>query len=138
MLLDQDDRVDVPIFESQYAIQMAMENPMAFAATDNQDILYWDQAMRAHDRDKFIEAVRIKLDRHEKMGNYEPIPLNEVPKGTKLLDMVWSMWRKWRVKTQEVYKWKAWLNVHGGQQVHGVHYWVTYTPVVTWQTVRLS
>ena len=38
--------------------------------------------------------------------------------------------------TQEVYKWKARLNVHGGQQEHGVHYWDTYTPVVTWQTVR--
>ena len=35
--------------ESQYTIQKAMENPMAFVATDNPDILYWDQAMKAHD-----------------------------------------------------------------------------------------
>ena len=70
------------------------------------------------------------------MDNYEPVPLNEVPAGTRLLDMVWSMWRKRKIKTQEVYKWKARLNVHGGQQVHGVHYWDTYAPVVTWQTVR--
>ena len=110
---------------------------MAFAATDNPDILYWDQAMKAHNRDKFIEAVRIELDGHKKMGNYEPIPLNEVPAGTKLLDIVWSMRRKRRIQTQDVYKWKARLNVHGDQQVHGVHYWDTYTPVVTWQTVRL-
>ena len=27
-------------------------------------------------------------------------------------------------------------NVHEGQQEHGVHYWDTYAPVVTWQTVR--
>ena len=93
--------------------------------------------MRVHDRDKLVEAVRIKLDGHEKMGNYEPIPLNKVPKGTTLLDMVWSMRRKRRIKTQEGYKWKAWLNVHGGQQIHDVHYWDTYAPVVTWQTVRL-
>ena len=59
VLLDQDDREDVLTAESQYAIQKSMENPMAFAATDNPDILYWDQAMKAHDRDKFIEAVRI-------------------------------------------------------------------------------
>ena len=137
VLFDQDDREDVPTSESQYAIQKAMENPMAFAAMDNPDILYWDQAMRAHDRDKFIKAVWIELDRHEKMGNYEPIPLNKVPKGTKLLDMVWSMRRKRRIKTQEVYKWKDRLNMHGGQQVHGVHYWDTYATVVTWQTVRL-
>ena len=39
--------------------------------------------------------------------------------------------------TQEVYKWKGCLNVHRGQQVHGIHYWDTYAPVVTWQTVRL-
>ena len=110
---------------------------MAFAATTNPDILYWDQAMKAPDRDKFIEAVRIKLDGHKKMGNYEPMPLNEVPAGTRLLDMVWSMRRKRKIKTQEVYKWKARLHVHGGQQVHGVHYWDTYAPVVTWQTVRL-
>ena len=137
VLLDQDNREDVPTAESQYAIQKSMENHMAFAATDNPDILYWDQVMKVHDRDKFIEAVRIELDGHEKMGNYEPILLNEVPAGTKLLDMVWSMQRKRRIKTQEVYKWKARLNVHGGQQVHGVHYWDTYAPVLTWQTVRL-
>ena len=77
-----------------------------------------------------------ELDGHEKMGNYKPVPLSQVPKGTKLIDMVWSMRRKRRIKTQEVYKWKARLNVHGGQQEHGVHYWDTYAPVVTWQTVR--
>ena len=50
--------------------------------------------------------------------------------------MVWSMRCKQWIKTQEVYKWKARLNVHGGQQEHGVHYWDTYAPVMTWQTVR--
>ena len=59
VLLDQDDTEDVPTSTSQYAIQMTMENQMAFAATDNPDILYWDQAMKAHDHDKFIEAVRV-------------------------------------------------------------------------------
>ena len=61
---------------------------MAFSTTTNPDILYWDQAMKAPDRDKFIGAVRIELDGHEKIGNYEPVPLNEVPAGTRLLDMV--------------------------------------------------
>ena len=27
--------------------------------------------------------------------------------------------------------------MHGCQQAHGVHYWDTYAPVVTWQTVQL-
>ena len=65
--------------------------------------------MKAHDHDKFLEAVEIELDGHEKMGNYKPIPIEKVPKGMKLLDMVWSMRHKRCIKTQEVYKWKAWL-----------------------------
>ena len=137
ILLDQDEHEQVPTAASQYRIQKALENPLAFTATDNPDILYWDQAVKAPDRAKFVEAVATELDGHEKMGNYEPVPLSQVPKGTKLIDMVWSMRRKRMIKTQEVYKWKARLNVHGGQQEHGVHYWDTYAPVVTWQTVRL-
>ena len=137
VMVDQDKREDVPTASSQYALQKALEDPIAFAASSNPDILYWDQAMKAHDRDKFIEAVGVELDGHEKMGNYEPIPLTEIPKDAKLIDMVWSMRRKRRINTQEVYKWKARLNVHGGQQEHSVHYWDTYAPVVTWQTVRL-
>ena len=27
------------------------------------------------------------------------------------------------------------LNVHGGQQVHGINYWDTYTPVVAWPVI---
>ena len=136
VLVDEDDREDVQTASSQYTIQKALEDPIAFAASSNPDILYWDQAMKAHDRDNFIEAVGVKLDGHEKMGNYKPVPLHDKPKGTKLIDMVWSMRRKQRINTQEVYKSKARLNVHGGQQEHGVRYWDTYAPEVTWQMVR--
>ena len=137
VLVDQDEREDVPTASSQYAIQKALEDPIAFAASSNTDILYWDQAMKARNRDKFIEAVGKELDGHKKMGTYKPILLSDLPKGTKLIDMVWSMRCKRRINTQEAYKWKARLNVHGGQQEHGVHYWDTYAPVVTWQTIRL-
>ena len=137
VLVDQDEREDAPTASTQYAIQKALEDPIAFAALCNPDILYWDQAMKAHNRNKFIEAVGIELDSHEKMGNYEPIPICDLPKGTKLIDMVWSMRHKRRINTQEVYKWKARLNVHGGQQEHGEHYWDTNAPVVTWQMVHL-
>ena len=136
LLLDQDEQEDKPTAASQFAMQKALEDPIAYAATDNPDILYWDQVMKVHDRDKFIEAIGIELDSHERMGNYEPIPIAKVPNRAKLLDMVWSMWRKRHIKMQEVYKWKAQLNMHGGQQEHGIHYWDTYAPVVTWQTVR--
>ena len=47
------------------------------------------------------------------------------------------MHRKRRIDTRQVYQWKACLNIHGGQQEHGVNFWETYTPVVSWQTLRL-
>jgi hypothetical protein len=49
------------------------------------------------------------------------VPLDDVPKETPVLDAVWSMKRKRRLITNEVYKHKARLNVHGGQQEQGVN-----------------
>jgi hypothetical protein len=47
------------------------------------------------------------------------------------------MKRKRRITTNEIYKWKARLNVHGGKQIKNVHYWETYSPVVKWSSIRL-
>jgi hypothetical protein len=44
------------------------------------------------------------------------LPMSQVPKGVKVLDSVWSMKRKRDIKTRNIYKHKARLNVHGGQQ----------------------
>lgn len=48
------------------------------------------------------------------------------------------MRRKRDIKTREVYKHKARLNLHGGQQIKGVHYDETYSPVVQWASVRMA
>jgi hypothetical protein len=37
-----------------------------------------------------------------------------------------------------VYKHKARINVHGGQQTYGVNYWETFSPVVNWFSIRLT
>ena len=62
VLLDQDDHEQVPTAASQYKIQKSLENPLAFAASNNPDILYWDQAMKTPDRAIFVEAVGTELD----------------------------------------------------------------------------
>jgi Reverse transcriptase (RNA-dependent DNA polymerase) len=62
---------------------------------------------------------------------------SRVPEGVKVLDLVWAMKRKRRIKTKEIYKWKARLNIHGGQQEYGVNYWETFAPVVIWISIRL-
>jgi hypothetical protein len=47
------------------------------------------------------------------------------------------MRQKRRIKTKEIYKWKARLNIHGGQQEYGVNYCETFAPVVTWISICL-
>ena len=47
------------------------------------------------------------------------------------------MKRKRDIKTREVYKWKARLNIHGGQQELGENYFETYLPVVTSVATRI-
>lgn len=44
---------------------------------------------------------------------------------------------KRNIQTQEIYKWKAHLNIHGGQQELGEDYFEAYSPVVMSSTVRL-
>ena len=63
------------------------------------------------------------------------IKIEDVPAGTKILDSVWAMRCKRDIKTQEVYKHKARLNMHGGQKNQGIHYNKTYSPVVQWSSV---
>jgi Reverse transcriptase (RNA-dependent DNA polymerase) len=47
------------------------------------------------------------------------------------------MRRKRHIATQEVYKWKVRLNLHGGKQEYELNFWETYSPVVSWVTVHL-
>jgi hypothetical protein len=61
--------------------------------------------------------------------------MEQVPKNMSILDSVWSMKLKQQLKTNKVYKHKARLNIHGGQQQHGFNYWETFAPVVAWAAI---
>jgi hypothetical protein len=78
-----------------------------------------------------------KVDDHCNNDHWVIRPGNQDPEGVKVLDSVWAMRRKRRIKTKEIYKWKARLNIHGGQQEYGVNYWETFAPVVTWISICL-
>jgi hypothetical protein len=120
-----------------YEIQEAMTDPIAFAASTNPDTMYLHEALRAPDRADFIRAMQEEVKAHEDLHHWESIPKTAVPEGTVILPAVWSMNRKRRITTREVYKWKARLNIHGGKQIKNVHYWETYSPVVKWSSIRL-
>jgi hypothetical protein len=112
-------------------------NPFCLLSKTDGDTMYWDTAMRQHDKEDFIKAAIDEVKSHQENGHWKAIPKGEVPEGIKVLDAVWSMKRKRRLMTGEIYKWKARLNIHGGQQEYGVNYWETYAPVVTWAAIRL-
>ena len=101
------------------------------------DTLTYQEAMRADDRDKFIEAMKKEIGDHIRRKHWVVIRREEVSKKNRqLIPLVWSMKRK-KDPTGEIIKWKARLCVGGHRQVKGVDYWSTYSPVVAWSTVRL-
>ena len=72
---------------------------------------------------------------HEQRGHWVIRHRRDIPPNTKVLPAVWSMKRKRQIATREIYKWKAWLNVHGGKQEKGINFWETYSPVVKWFSI---
>ena len=53
----------------------------------------------------------------------------------KQLLMIWSFKRK-RHPDGSLSKYKVRLCVHGGKKQHGIHFWDTFAPVVSWMSVR--
>ena len=135
-LLGQDKHEDHPISSCQYEIQKEMEDPVSFVASTNPDIMYVHKVMKAPNCNQFWKEMDKELDDHISHEHLEVIHKKDIPKGTKLLHMVWAMHRKRCIDMIEVYKWKARLNVHRGQQVHRVIYWETYSLVVSWPMLR--
>lgn len=111
---------------------------IAMAASSDPDTMYYHQAMREPDADKFREAMQQEIDSHLEAGNLVIVNKTDVPKGASLLPAVWQMKRKRRIATQEIYKWKARLNIDGSRQIYGVNYWETYAPVARWTTIRVA
>lgn len=125
------------LHEDDYILQDKMQDPIAFKASSDPDTMYYHQAIRAPDRELFLQAIVKEINDHIDGNHWALIPTKSVPKGAKVLDSVWAMKRKRDIKTRKVYKHKARLNIHGGQQEYGVHYTDTYSPVVQWASVRM-
>ena len=104
---------------------------------DNPDVFHYGKMIRQPDRNKFELAMQKEIDGHESGNHWEPVPLSSIPKGTKIIPMVWSFRRKRDLVTGTVKSYKARLCVDGSKQVKGEHYWQTFYPVVTWTTIRL-
>jgi hypothetical protein len=114
------------------------QNPLlAFKASTDPDTMYMHEAMKQPDRDQFREAMRKEITDQMKNGNFSVVPRSQVPKGKLVLPAVWQMKRKRDIKTRQIKRWKARLNIDGSRMKQGEHYDETYSPVASWTSVRL-
>jgi len=68
----------------------SMEDPIAFAASSNPDILYLQDAMKANDHKKFKKAMAEEVKSHEDNDHWELIKRDQAPHGTPILPAVWA------------------------------------------------
>jgi hypothetical protein len=133
--LSPEDEIYEVFTTTEYDIQDRASDPISFSATSDPDTMYWHQAMQQSDKAEFIKAAIAEVKSHVDNEHFILMRRTELPEETKVLSAVWSMKRKRRILTRLVYKWKARLNCHGGQQEHGINFWETYSSVVNWYSI---
>jgi hypothetical protein len=107
--------------ECDYVSPTQYHEDILYAARSDPDVMYMHQALQQPDKKQFLEAMQKEVAAHTDNGNWVIMSRAKVPKGEKILPLIWAMLRKRHIDTQEVYKWKARLNIHGGKQFYGVH-----------------
>lgn len=108
----------------------------AYKSISDPDTMYLHQAMREQDRDEFLKAMDKEVDDQMENGNFRIVPMSTIPKGKLILPAVWQMKRKRDIRTREIKKWKARLNLDGSKMKAGEHYDQTYAPVASWNSIR--
>jgi len=107
-----------------------------FAANQQQNETYtFKDAMLQDDSDAFIKAMVKEISDHEENNHWTMIPRSDMPTSAKTILSIWSFKRK-RSPAGELLKHKARLCAHGGMQKWGENYWETYSPTVSWISVR--
>ena len=72
----------------------AEQNLFAFKAKRDPDTMYYHEAMKAHDRPRFVEAVNKEIDSLQSTNTFTIVPRTSILEGTRILPMVWNMRRK--------------------------------------------
>jgi hypothetical protein len=107
------------------------------SAVSDPDTMYYHQARKEEDWPDFERAMQEEMDGQLEDGNYSVVLRNQVPAGKSVLPAVWAMKRKRDIRTGQVKKWKARLNIDGSKMKPGIHYDQTYAPVASWMSIRL-
>ena len=113
-------------------------NPLlAYKAVSDPDTLYYHQAMKEHDSEEFRDSMDKEVRDQFENGNFTVVHRSQVPDGHTILPAVWQMRRKRDAKSGAIKKHKARLNIDGSRMRKGEHYDMTYSPVASWNSVRM-
>ena len=69
--------------EEEYEVQRQMTDPIAFAASSDQDIMNLPKAMKQHDKKEFVQAMVDEVTTYTNRGHWKIIRTSDVPPGTK-------------------------------------------------------
>ncbi|MCA1807758.1 MAG: hypothetical protein LC687_07920, partial [Actinobacteria bacterium] len=111
-------------------------DPMALgakAADSDPDTFTYQEAMNHPDADGFMDAAKTEIETLHKMKVWDEVdrqPWMNVLPGT------WTFRLK-RYPSGLIRKFKARFCARGDRQIQGVDFFETYSPVVSWNTVRL-
>ena len=110
---------------------------LAYKAVSDPDTMYLHQALKEDDKDEFIKAMRKEIHDQSENGNFSVIHKSQVPEVKNALPVVWQMKRKRDIRTREIKKYKARLNIDGSRMKPGRDYSETYALVASWRSVQL-
>ena len=102
-------------------LQDRMSHPIAFHVEMIGDIMYLNQALCQPNADKFVEAVITEINGHVDNNHWKLTKCADIGKDIDVLPSVWSMRCKRDITTNEIKKYKARLNLHGGKQEFGAN-----------------
>ena len=109
---------------------------LEFKANADPDKMYMHGELKETDRVQFIKAMLKEVSDQKGNGKFSIISKSEGQKDAKVLPAVWQM-KKPDIKSQKVKKWKARLNISGLRTTKGVNYDQRYTPVASWNSIRM-
>ena len=126
----------VQLHEQGKKIDLDVDPLLAHKATADPDAMHMHQAMKQPDKNEFIKAMKKEWKDQFENGNFSLVHKSELPKGATVLPAVWQMKRKRCIRTRDIKKWKARLNIDGSRMRAGIHYDQTYSPVASWNSIR--
>ena len=118
---------------TEYANEEPEFIPLIYKASqDDPDVLSYDEAMRAPDRERWIEAATKEIRELEEHGGWDEVPIHDAKK--KIIPTTWVFKRK-RAPDGSILKWKGRFCCRGDLEEREPDE-NNFSPVAAWSSIR--